>query len=370
MTFVLGILGLGILVFFHELGHFIAARISGVKVEAFSVGMGPVILHHSYKGTDYRLSLIPLGGYCAMKGESDFKKALEENLAAIEASKDSFYGVHPLKRLFIAFAGPFFNFFLGFIFLSLIAGIGYIYYTAGNKVSMADEIYPELHSAAHEAGMKTGDTILSMNGTSVEDFSEITSYVASRPDEDILVSVDRNGTPLEFIVHTDLDKETGSGKMGIVSDSSSIVQKERKGKNFTGSVKEGFAESIKVITMTIKSVRILFKGVNVQNAVSGPARITSMLGDTIQNGFKAGFRAGIVSTLEFLAIISISLFMTNLLPVPILDGGLILFAFIEWVSGKKLSPKVLYYIQLAGIAIIAALMVFALFGDFMYFIKK
>ena len=77
MTFVLGILGLGILVFFHELGHFIAARISGVKVEAFSVGMGPVILHHSCKGTDYRLSLIPLGGYCAMKGESDFKKALE-----------------------------------------------------------------------------------------------------------------------------------------------------------------------------------------------------------------------------------------------------------------------------------------------------
>lgn len=370
MTFILGIFGLGILVFFHELGHFIAARMSGVKVEAFSIGMGPVLLHHTHGDTDYRISLIPLGGYCAMKGEQDFKNALEDNLTTIEASKDSFYGVHPLKRLFIAFAGPFFNYFLGFIFLFLISSIGYIYYTAGNKVSMADEVYPELHSAAHEAGMETGDTIVSLNGTEVADFTEIAAYISTRPDEDIIVSVDRNGTPLEFVVHTDLDRETGSGKMGIVSDSSSIIQKERKGKGFAGSVKEGFSESLKVITMTVKSVRVLFKGVKVQNAVSGPARITSMLGDTIQNGFKAGFRAGIVSTLEFLAIISISLFMTNLLPVPILDGGLILFAFIEWVSGKKLSPKVLYYIQLAGIAIIAALMVFALFGDFMYFIKK
>lgn len=370
MTFVLGIIGLGFLVFFHELGHFIAARLSGVKVEAFSIGMGPVLLHHQHKETDYRISLIPLGGYCAMKGEQDFKNALEDNLKTIEAGKDSFYGVHPLKRLLIAFAGPLFNFIFGFLAFFLIAIIGYTYYTAGNKVSMADEIYPELHSSAHEAGLESGDAIVSLNKTPVSDFSEIASFVSTHPDEDIIIEVERNGARLEFTVHTDLDKETGSGKIGIVSDRNSILKKEHERKNFPGAVKEGFTESLKVIAMTIKSVRILFKGVKVQNAVSGPARITSMLGDTIQAGFSTGLRAGIVSTLELLAVISISLFLTNLLPVPVLDGGLIVFAFIEFVSRKKLSPKLLYYIQMVGIVIIGALMVFALFGDFLYFIKK
>ncbi|WP_407399201.1 M50 family metallopeptidase [Treponema sp.] len=370
MTFLLGIIGLGFLVFFHELGHFIAARISGVKVEAFSVGMGPILLHHTIKDTDYRLSLIPLGGYCAMKGEQDFRNALDSNLKTIEGSDDSFYGVHPLKRLLIAFAGPFFNYFFGFLAFFLIALIGYTYYSAGTKVSMADEIYPELHSAAHEAGMESGDIIKKINGTEVSDFAEIASFVATHPDEELLFTVDRNGTLIEIVIHSDLDKETGSGKVGIVSDKDSIVERVHERKNMAEAAKEGIVESLKVIQLTFKSIRILFKGIKVQNAVSGPVRITSMLGTTVQQGFNAGIKAGIVSTLEFLAMISISLFLTNLLPVPILDGGLILFAFIEWLSGKKLSPKVLYYIQMAGIGIIAVLMMFALFGDIMYFMKK
>jgi len=101
--------------------------------------------------------------------------------------------------------------------------------------------------------------------------------------------------------------------------------------------------------------------------VSGPVRITTILGDGIKEGFSAGFREGLASTFELLSLISISLFLTNLLPVPVLDGGLILFAFIEWVSGKKLHPKFLYYIQFVGLAIVGSLVVFALAGDIFYF---
>ena len=131
MSILWGIIGLGFLVFFHETGHFIAARIFGVKVNAFSIGMGPVLLHKTIKGTDYRISLIPLGGYCSMNGEKDFQKAIEENLETIPAEKDSFYGIHPLKRLLIAFAGPFANYLFSFLAFTVIALIGYTYYSAG-----------------------------------------------------------------------------------------------------------------------------------------------------------------------------------------------------------------------------------------------
>ena len=112
MKWLYGLLCLFFLVLFHEFGHFLAAKLFGVKVESFSVGFGPILLHRTINGTDYRLSLIPLGGYCGMKGEKEFQKAIEEKLPEIEAESDSLYGIHPFKRALIGFAGPFFNFIL------------------------------------------------------------------------------------------------------------------------------------------------------------------------------------------------------------------------------------------------------------------
>ena len=370
MTVIIGIIGLGFLVFFHELGHFLAARLFGVNVLAFSVGMGPVLLHKEIKGTDYRLSLIPLGGYCSMKGENDFKKAVEENRKEIVGEPDSFYGVHPLKRLLIAFAGPFFNLLFGFLAFFTIAVMGYSYYSAGTQVSMADEIYEDMASPAHEAGMQTGDTIKAIGGKEMTDFSDISSYVATHPDEDIRITVDRNGEILEITAHTLLDKETGAGKLGVVSSADSVIERHYGPYSPAGAAIEGAKQCGSLISLTFKSIGILFKGVDVTKAVSGPARITTMLGDTVKEGFSEGARIGIISTLQFLALISVSLFITNLLPVPILDGGLILFALIEIVARRKMHPKLLYYIQYVGIAFIALLMVLALAGDVRYFIGK
>ena len=225
MTIIYGLISLCFLVLFHETGHFIAARICKVKVESFSVGMGPVLLHKKIKQTDYRISLFPIGGYCGMKGEKDFSNAIESGLDKINAEKDSLYGVHPLCRTFIAFAGPLFNFIFSVIALTIIAMLGSFYFSPSAQIVLADEIYPEIHSAAREAGLESGDVIKEINGIKIADFSDIYSAVSLSPDEDLKVTVLRNETELKFTIHSDLDKTTGTGKIGVASMPNSVEKR-------------------------------------------------------------------------------------------------------------------------------------------------
>lgn len=443
LTILYGILGLGLIVLIHETGHLIAARICGVKVEAFSVGMGPILLHKTIKDTDYRLSLIPLGGYCEMKGEKAFSEALDSNAKEITGEPDSLYGVHPLKRAFIAFMGPFFNVLFAFIAFIIISAIGYNYYSTPSKIILANEVYPEYSSSAAKAGLQTGDTIIQIDDEPIINFTDISSYVSLHPDEELTFKILRNNQELSLVVKTELDTETGAGKIGVLNwvdpiigdilpesnaekigiTPGSIITKidsvpvfntsdislnltnktnaviEWKNDSgefsgvldlntddvgiifnsnayhtptygFFGSIKQGFLETVETIGLTFKSIGLLFKGVDFTSAVSGPIRITQMIGETAQAGFSAGFSTGIVAVLNFLALISISLFIMNLLPIPILDGGLILFALIEAISRKKIHPKVLYYVQFIGLAFIVLLFCIAMFSDFKYFFKK
>lgn len=370
MKWLYGILCLFFLILFHEFGHFIAAKIFGVKVESFSIGFGPILLHKTVKGTDYRLSLFPLGGYCGMKGEKDFQKAIEQDLNEIQGEKDSLYGIHPVKRALIGFAGPFFNFLFAVIAYSIIAGIGYTYSTYSNKIILVNELYPEMESVAASAGIKTGDEIIKINEITIPDFSTLIEEVSTRPDEDIKVTVNRDGEILTFLIHTQLDKKQGSGKIGVAADTETLIEKEAPRYSFFPAIGHGFIEAYKSIVLTYKSIGILFKGVELQNAVSGPARVTDILGSSVQAGFNAGARQGFVSMFSLMAIISISLFIMNLLPIPVFDGGLILIAFIELIIRKKIKPKIQYYIQFIGIAFIAILFLFGLSGDISYFINR
>ena len=367
MKWLYGLLCLFFLILFHEFGHFLAAKLFGVKVESFSVGFGPILIHKKIHGTDYRLSLFPLGGYCGMKGEKDFQNAIEAKLPQIEAEKDSLYGIHPLKRAIIGFAGPFFNFFFAFIAYSLIAGIGYKYYTYSNSILINENI---TSSVAKDAGLESGDIITSINGKVTNDFSDLIQEISVRPDEDLILTVDRNGQNLSFTLHSEMDKATGSGKIGIAADTSKILEKESKKYSFFPALGHGFLESCNSVILTIKSIGLLFKGVDLDNAVSGPARVTEMLGTTVKEGFSAGLKQGLIALLSLMAIISISLFIMNLLPIPILDGGLILIAIIEFVFHKKINPKIQYYIQFIGLAFIALLFIIGLQGDIKYFLNK
>lgn len=372
MKWVIGLLCLIFLILFHELGHFIAAKLCGVKVESFSIGFGPVLLHKTIKGTDYRISLFPLGGYCGMKGENDFQTAIEEKLPYIKGEKDSLFGVHPLKRAFIGFAGPFFNFIFAIILASLINLIGFNYYSFSNQIRVYDDVTELNFSScpAKDAGLQNEDKIIKINNTEIINFQDIIKEVSTHPDENIEITVLRNNEILNFTAHTLLNKETGAGFLGIQNFDNTYLEFSSPKYNFFTAFGKGILDTFDYISITFKSIGLLFKGVNIKNAVSGPLRVTDLLGSTIQDSFKVSTKIGFINMFQILCIISISLFIMNLLPIPILDGGLILFALIEAIAHKKINPKFQYYIQYIGLAFIVVLFCIGMFGDISYFINR
>lgn len=334
--------------------------------------MGPVLLHKKIGKTDYRLSLLPIGGYCQMKGEKDFAQAIEEGLGYVPGNKDSLYGTHPIKRALIGFAGPFFNLLFVFFASTAIMMIGYSYWTRSATIKIPED--PSFASPARDAGIKSGDTITKIAGVQISDFSDIYEQVALRGDEDIEVEVTRSSgdgkqETLTFNVRTLLNKKEGNGILGVMADGEEI-EKVIPPTSLFPAIKGGFFETGRILKQTIKSLGILFKGVDITNAVSGPARISSMLGESARDGFAEGLKTGWVVVLQFMSLISVSLFIMNLLPIPILDGGLILFALVQTVTKKQIPPRIQYKIQIAGFAIIMFLFLIGLGGDIKYFIGK
>lgn len=367
MRIVIGLICLCFLIFFHELGHFLVAKLFKIKVESFSIGMGPILFHKTIKGTDYRISLFPFGGYCGIKGEKDFQEALKNNYSKIEGEKDSMYGCHPFKRAAIGFAGPFFNFLFAFFAFTVILLTGYTTYSYSNKIIIASELDSSIQSQAGKAGLKTGDEIIKINNKKIEDFSDIIFEISKRPDEDIEISVLRDKEIIEFSVRSVLDKTSGTGKIGISADTTTLLKKEIKSKNFFLAIKDGFLESLNMTFLTLKGIFTLFKGVDLKNQVSGPARVADMIGEVVSESATQGKKAVFINLLNFMALISISLFLMNLLPIPVLDGALILFALIEGIFRIRLHPKFYYYIQFIGIFIIIIIFIIGVSGDFIYF---
>lgn len=367
MRIVIGLICLCFLIFFHELGHFLVAKLFKIKVESFSIGMGPILFHKTIKGTDYRISLFPFGGYCGIKGEKDFQEALKNNYSKIEGEKDSMYGCHPFKRAAIGFAGPFFNFLFAFFAFTVILLTGYTTYSYSNKIIIASELDSSIQSQAGKAGLKTGDEIIKINNKKIEDFSDIIFEISKHPDEDIKISVLRDKEIIEFSVHSVLDKTSGTGKIGISADTTTLLKKEIKSKNFFLAIKDGFLESLNMTFLTLKGIFTLFKGVDLKNQVSGPARVADMIGEVVSESATQGKKAVFINLLNFMALISISLFLMNLLPIPVLDGALILFALIEGIFRIRLHPKFYYYIQFIGIFIIIIIFIIGVSGDFIYF---
>lgn len=357
MTIIFGLISLSILVLFHEAGHFALAKVCGVKVEAFSLGMGPVLLHKTLGETDYRLSLFPIGGYCGMKGEDDYETAIEQG-AFIQASPDSFYGTKSIFRLLIAFAGPFSNFVLSILAMSIVAMIGSSYYSYSTKIKLPED--PNIVSNARLAGLQDGDRILQIDGKDMQSFSDIAMTVATNACSNICIKVLRGQDALDFIVPVMLDKSTGEGKIGIMAQEDTPIRIDIPKKILPQALLQGMKDTIDNTVLIIKGFAMLFKGIDLKNAVAGPVQITSLLGQSATRG--------IDTFLSVMALISLSLCIMNLLPVPVLDGGLILFAFIETVSRRRLPPKFLHWMQIAGIAVLVTLMFLAISTDIMHYL--
>lgn len=449
VKFLIGLPVLGIVVFIHELGHFIAAKLCGVSVESFSIGWGPVLLHKKFGTTDYRLSAIPIGGYCGMKGEHAFREAYEKKLSSVPKEEGSLFAAHPFKRMLIAFAGPFANLLLAAAALAMISGLGRTYYTTDNRVVPVYRLEPSDESPARTAGLQIGDRILQINGEKTANFADIQQIIALHPEESLTMMIERGGEQLSTTIRPSLNKKTGAGQLGIyryvpleiasvrkdsAADLAGIKAGDRltgidgtaldnqmaliyffrdytqktalfelirdnerielpvnlvrtengsvdlglnwayitvteKGTGFIASLRQGIVQTGELTAVTLKSLGLLFKGVSMTDAVAGPVRISSMIGSLAADGFSENTRAGFVNIAEIVAVICISLFLMNLLPIPILDGGLIFTAFIECIVRRQIPPRVLYYLQFVGFAFIAVLFFFALWADILYIMK-
>ena len=449
LKFLIGLPVLGIVVFIHELGHFIAAKLCGVSVESFSIGWGPVLLHKKFGTTDYRLSAIPIGGYCGMKGEHAFREAYEKKLSSVPKEEGSLFAAHPFKRILIAFAGPFANLLLAAAALAMISGLGRTYYTTDNRVVPVYRLEPSDESPARTAGLQIGDRILQINGEKTANFADIQQIIALHPEESLTMMIERGGEQLSTTIRPTLNKKTGAGQVGIyryvpleiasvrkdsAADLAGIKAGDRltgidgtaldnqmaliyffrdytqktalfelirdgerielpvnlvrtengsvdlglnwayitvveKGTGFIASLRQGIVQTGELTAVTLKSLGLLFKGVNMTDAVAGPVRISSMIGSLAADGFSENTRAGFVNIAEIVAVICVSLFLMNLLPIPILDGGLIFTAFIECIVRRQIPPRVLYYLQFVGFAFIAVLFFFALWADILYIMK-
>lgn len=339
---------LGILIFFHELGHFLMAKYFGVKVLKFSLGFGYKLAGKKIGDTEYLISTIPLGGYVKMLGENDDDN---ETLPPHEAER-AFNNQHVLKRIAIVAAGPFFNLILA---LFLFSGL---YLVSGNHVMTTEigQVRPE--SPAYKAGLKKGDVILSVQGKMLESWSEIKKQVQDQAGKPLVITVQRADKtlsltviPEESVVKNIFGEEIKSALIGIVA--SGQYKKLEMGP--WPSIKEGFRKTWEVIHLTCVTIVKLFQGVVPIKTLGGPILIGQMTGQLAKESF--------TYLIPFMAVISINLGILNLLPIPILDGGVIIFLLIELFIGKPIGLKKRDMAQKVGLFLLIFLMAVVFYND-------
>jgi regulator of sigma E protease len=343
------IIVLGILIFFHELGHFLVAKYFGVKVLKFSLGFGPKLVWRTVGETEYSIRYIPLGGYVKMLGESIDDDG--ESLSP-EDEKKSFTSQHVLKRIAIAAAGPLFNLLLALLIFCVF------YMFAGNHVMTTEigQITPD--SPAYQAGLLKGDVIVSIDGKPVERWSGIKDAVKDSAGKALDITVKRGDisptftvVPETSVVKNIFGEEIKSALIGIVA--SGEFRNIELGP--LDAIKEGFRKTWEIIELTCLTIVKLFQRVIPIKTLGGPILIGQMTGQLAKES--------LVYLIPFMAVISINLGILNLLPVPILDGGLIVFLLIELIIGKPLSIKKREVAQKIGLFLLIMLMVVVMYND-------
>ncbi len=337
---------LGILVFVHELGHFIVARIADVKVLTFSLGFGKKLVRFTRGETEYAISAVPLGGYVKMLGESTDDVISEEDLPRAFSSKP------PLVRLIIAFSGPFFNVLFAALVFFVMLTTGYPGPSMTTKIGMVVK-----GDAADKAGIKTGDVVTSIEGQPVSEWTQLQKIVKGSDGRPLTFEVTRDGKAVDIQVTPQYSNERNEfgetvGKAYLIGVTpATIIERDTIA---VAMPKAGFL-TYHYTRLTILGIGKLIKGSISPKNVGGPILIFQQVGQQAKAG-SGGF-------LLFLAIISINLGVVNLLPIPILDGGHILFSLIEAVVRRKIPDKAVAVAQKIGLAILICIMVLATYND-------
>jgi len=345
------IIVIGIMIFFHELGHFLIAKAFGVKVLKFALGYGPPLLLKQMGETEYSIRYFPLGGFVKMMGE-DIEEEESDEIPSPDDLGRSFTDVNVFKRIAIVAAGPVFNLVLAFFLffgMYLISGTQVITPTIG-------EVRED--SPAQQAGLQKGDRIISIQNNTINTWDEIKGYVSGHAGEALLFHVQRgeevlsfNITPEESTARNEFGEEIKTALIGIVA-AGDIEQIKL---SLPEAFLEGISDTLRWIKLTCLVVIKLFQGVVPIKTIGGPILIGQMTGQLVQENI--GY------LIPFMAIISVNLGILNLFPIPILDGGVIIFLIIELIIRRPLSIKKRELAQKIGLSLLILLMAFVFYND-------
>lgn len=344
MSTIIAILVLSLLIFFHELGHFIAARALKVKVEVFSIGFGKKLISKQFGNTLWTISAIPLGGYVQMKGQDD------SNPTKVSNDIDSYSSKKPWERIIILLAGPFANFLVAFVLYIAIAVIG-----VPKLLPTVGKISP--NSPAQEIGLQQGDKILSINNQEVIYWDDISKHILSA-NERVELSFLRDNTVQyknfmpKLIEDTNMFGEKIQRAIVGISPNGDQITADY---NFTQTLTFAYNELVKSSSMIITSVEKLITGAVGTDQLGG---VISIVDITAQAS-----SISLVSLFFFTALISVNLGVLNLLPIPALDGGHIIFNIYEQITQKTPSQRVMVHITITGWIFLISLMALGLYND-------
>jgi regulator of sigma E protease len=350
---------LTVVVFFHELGHFLVARWYGVKVLVFSIGFGPELFGFNDRyGTRWKVSAIPLGGYVKFFGDENAASVPDQAaVAAMTEAERKVSFVHQKvgPRAAIVVAGPVANFILAIVIFAAAAMV----YGRQSTLPRVDTVQP--NSAAAAAGFQPGDIVQSINGRAIRSFSDMQRIVSFSAGEPLTIIVERTGKPVTLKATPALqdvkDNFGNTHRMGVLGITRSLaadeVRFERVG--FVTAVGIGFTETWALVEQTMTYIWRIFAGRASADQLGGPIMIAQMSGQVASVSFSL--------LVQFVAMISVSIGLLNLFPVPLLDGGHLLFYSIEAVRGRPLSERAQEYGFRIGMALVLMLMVFATYND-------
>ena len=351
--------GLSVVVFFHELGHFLVARWCGVRVLTFSVGFGPEIVGFNDRhGTRWKLSWIPLGGYVKFFGDDNAASVPDEAAVAsmTEAEKRQSFFHQPVgRRAAVVAAGPIANFILAIVIFATIFAI----YGRQTTAARVDAVLPD--SAAAAAGLKAGDVVLAIDGRTIESFSDMQRVVSASAGRTLTLQIDRGGAPTTLTATPALTRgKDGFGNkscQGVLGVSQARAAGDLKMEqvNPLAAVWLGTQETWSIIDRTFSFIGGLFTGRECADQLGGPIRIAQISGQVASLGF--------TPVLQLAGMLSVSIGLLNLFPIPLLDGGHLMFYLVEAGRGRPLSAKAQEIGFRIGFAMVVMLMIFTFIND-------